>query len=370
MNGLLPAPKSDFIGLEDKVHLATGGEPPLLVRHRDAFENFAVDKARGMDGYAQHWTVVDQVRALLAPHFGLAADEIALIGNASEGIVKALSSIDWTEGDNAVVCELDYASGRYAFAGLARYGVGIRLIPGNGWRVETTDLLAACDERTKAVYVSQVNAMTGQLVNIAELSGALAGTPTILILDASHAMGVVPVRADLADFTVSSCYKFVLGIHEGVFAWNRKRRPNFLPFGVGWAAANPEEKTRGYQLKSDARRAEFGNAGHLGAYLLQHSLHYLNSFGIKAIQEHAQTMVQRLIASMAAAGCDVMTPNVPGEQAGNAAFVCRNTQDFVKKAAADGILVWGDNNRIRASAHLFTTRADVDYFLERMPGYL
>ena len=46
MNGLLPAPKSDFIGLEDKVHLATGGEPPLLVGHRDAFENFAADKAR------------------------------------------------------------------------------------------------------------------------------------------------------------------------------------------------------------------------------------------------------------------------------------------------------------------------------------
>ncbi len=370
MNGLLPAPKSDFIGLKDKVHLATGGEPPLLVRHRDAFEAFAADKACGMDGYAQHWAVVDEVRALLAPHFSLAADEIALIGNASEGIVKALSSIDWKKGDNAVVYEQDYASGRYALAGLARYGVEIHLVPGNGWRIETSDLLAACNERTRAVYVSQVNAMTGQLIDIAPLSGALADTPTILILDASHAIGVVPVRADLADFTVSSCYKFVLGIHEGVFAWNRKRRPNFQPFGVGWAAANPEKNSRGHKLKPDARRAEYGNAGHLGAYLLRHSLHYLNAFGIEAIQEHAQTMVHRLITSMAASGCDVMTPNVPGEQAGNAAFVCTDTQEFVKKAAADGILVWGDNNRIRASAHLFTSRADVDYFLERMPGYL
>ena len=34
----LPAPKSDFIGLEGKVHLATGGEPPLLQAHRQAFE--------------------------------------------------------------------------------------------------------------------------------------------------------------------------------------------------------------------------------------------------------------------------------------------------------------------------------------------
>ena len=34
----LPAPKRDFIGLEGKVHLATGGEPPLLQSHRAAFE--------------------------------------------------------------------------------------------------------------------------------------------------------------------------------------------------------------------------------------------------------------------------------------------------------------------------------------------
>ncbi|HMA13188.1 MAG TPA: hypothetical protein VKP12_00285, partial [Kiloniellaceae bacterium] len=53
----LPAPKSDFIGLEGKIHLATGGEPPLLVRHRDAFERFARDKAGGYDGYWTHWKV-------------------------------------------------------------------------------------------------------------------------------------------------------------------------------------------------------------------------------------------------------------------------------------------------------------------------
>jgi len=367
---VLPAPKSDFIGLEDKIHLATGGEPPLLVRHRESFEAFAADKARGMDGYDQHWAVVDEARALLAPHFSLAADEIALIGNASEGIVKALSAIDWAAGDNAVVCERDYASGRYALAGLERFDVEIRLVPGNDWRVETDDLLAACDTRTKAVYVSQVNAMTGQLVDIEPLSTALAGTPTILLLDASHALGVVPVRADLADFTVSSCYKFVLGIHEGVFAWNRARQPEFLPFGVGWAAASPGERADRYRLKPDARRVEFGNAGHLGAYLLRDSLQYLERFGIDAIQAHAQTLARRLAAGMAANGCEVMTPQAPGEQAGNAAFVCPDTKAFVEKAEADGIYVWGDNNRIRASAHVFTTETDVDFFLEKLPGYL
>ena len=272
----------------------------------------------------------------------------------------------WTSAEFAV------ANNRAAnaLAGLARFGVEIRLVPGNGWRVEPCNLLAACDARTKAVYVSQVNAMTGQLVDIEPLSTALTDTPTTLLLDASHALGVVPVRADLADFTVSSCYKFVLGIHEGVFAWNRARRPDFLPFGVGWAAASPGAHGDHYLLKPDARRVEFGNAGHLGAYLLRESLQYRESFGIEAIQSQAQTLARRLVAGMTANGCEVMTPDAPGEQAGNAAFVCMETGAFVKKAEADGIYVWGDNNRIRASAHVFTTEADVDFFLERLPDYL
>ena len=98
---VLPAPKTDFIGLEGKVHLATGGEPPLLVRHREAFDAFASDKARGMDGYDQHWAVVDETRTLLAPHFALAADEIALIGRRGRGAARPWIVVDVRLGGRA-----------------------------------------------------------------------------------------------------------------------------------------------------------------------------------------------------------------------------------------------------------------------------
>ena len=370
MTRALPAPRSDFIGLEDKIHLATGGEPPLLTRHRDAFETFATDKARGMAGYANHWRVVDAVRAQLAPMMGLTSDDIALIGNASEGIVKVLSSIEWREDDNVVVSERDYASGRYALASLGDKGVEIRTVPARQWRIKTDDLLLACDARTRALYISQVNAMTGQLIDIAPLSAALEGSSTVLLLDASHALGVVPVRGDLASFTVSSCYKFALGVHEGVFAWNQHRHPNFIPFGVGWAAASAGDRADEFRRKSGAERVEFGNAGHLGAYLLRESLEYLSSFGMNAVNVHAQSLCRQWIAGMEANGLKVMTPSAPGEQAGNAAFVCEDPKAFVAKAEADGIYVWGDNGRVRVSAHLFTTREDVDIFLENLPRYL
>jgi selenocysteine lyase/cysteine desulfurase len=370
MSQALPAPKSDFIGLEGKIHLATGGEPPLLKAHRQAFERFALDKAGGIAGYGRHWEVVNEVRERIAHWLRLEPGDIALLGNASEGIMRVVSSFDWQTGDNVVVPELDYASGRFALASLKRKGVKLRLVPADGWALSTEKLLEACDERTRLVYISQVNALTGQHADMAAISAALCGTPTALLMDSSHALGAVPVPGDLADFTVSCCYKFALGIHEGILAWNHRRWPEFTPLGVGWVSATAEAIPGEYRLNDDATRAEYGNAGHLGAYFLRESLDYLDNYGIDAIAAHVRMLSGRLIEGMVAMELDVMTPTETKSRAGNAAFTRSDTRSVVQRANEDGILIWGDNGRIRASAHLFATTGDVDIFLDRLPGYL
>lgn len=367
---ILPAPKSDFIGLEGKVHLSTGGEPPLLKAHQQAFERFAADKAGGYDGYWRHWDVDDAVRRSLARMMNAEPGDIGLVGNASEAIMRVVASLDWQAGDNVVVPALDYASGRYGLGGLAPRGVAVRLVPGRGWWIEIEDILAACDDRTRLIYLSQVNALTGQHLDITRLSQRLEGAPAILLVDASHALGVVPVDARPCDFVVSCCYKFVLGIHDGILVWNRRRRPDFVPFGAGWASATPGESPANYRLKPDARRVEFGNAGHLGAYLLEESLAYLEAFGIESIAAHARALATRMIAGMTDLGLEVMTPEEPEHHAGNAAFVSADPAGLTARAATEGIFVWGDNGRLRASAHLFTTEEDVETFLERLPALL
>lgn len=368
--GHLPAPTSDFIGLDGKIHLASGGEPPLLVKHREAFEVFARDKSDGYDGYWTHWKVDDEVRATVARLMRLEPGDIALTGNASDGIMQVVSGFDWRPGDNVVAPELDYASGRFAFASLKQRGVELRLVPARDWVLAEDELLAACDDRTRLVYVSQVNALTGQHVDLEKLSAGLEVSPAALLVDASHAFGAVPLRGDLADFTVSACYKFALGVHDGILAWNRRRQPDFAPGGVGWASATSGATAGDYVLKPDARRFEYGNAGHLGTYLLRESLAYLESFGIEAIAAHVRALAERLIAGMADLGLEVMTPAGETNHAGNVCFRCADPEAMMRLAAEDGILVWSDNGRVRVSVHLFTTQADVETLLKRLPGYL
>src|SRR3546814_7415636 len=123
-------------------------QPPLLKRHRDAFEAYAGDKAAGSAGYHRHWRVGLEAKALLARLTGLPAEDHALIGSTSEGIARALSAIPLAAGDNVVVSEIDYAAGRHAMLRLASLGVEPRVGKGRGWRIEarsgehTSELLA------------------------------------------------------------------------------------------------------------------------------------------------------------------------------------------------------------------------------------
>ena len=107
-----PAPKSDFVGLDEQgVYLATGGQSPLLERHRDAFERFMTNKAGGELGFLAHDAVTTDARGLVGRLTGLPAGDNVFVGNASEGIARVIASIDWRDGDNVVVSQKDYASG-------------------------------------------------------------------------------------------------------------------------------------------------------------------------------------------------------------------------------------------------------------------
>lgn len=360
------ADKNDFIGLAGVTHLATGGEPPLLKAHRAAFEDFARDKADGQNGYRRHWLVAEEVRTQLAQLTAMTSDDVALTGSASDGISLVISSTDWKAGDSIVTPAVEFASGRYGAARLAKLGVEVRLVPSRNGRIEIEDLLKACDASTRLLLVSQVSYLTGQQIDVARLSESLKDRETALLIDASHALGVVPVDARLSDFVVSCGYKWLLATHTGILIWNRERRPDFEPLGVGWNSATQGEQLGQYQLLESAGRAEIGNPNHLDTYLMRTSLDYLLAIGIEKIAANARTLGGELRRELVGLGAKIMTPEPEHERAGNIAFVHHNFEEIMQALAAQRILVWGDSGRVRLSVHAFVNADDIAQFLAQV----
>lgn len=188
-----------------------------------------------------------------------------------------------------------------------------------------------------------------------------------MLVDASHSLGVLPVEGRLCDFLVASTYKFLLGPHTGILAWNRRRWPRFEPTAIGWhgAVGNPDPGR--YDLLPDARRAEIGNSNHLSVYLLKESLDYLSATPVDDLEHHVLSLGGKLLKGLGALNVTLLTPEADCERGANISFLHPAPRRLAELAAGKNILVWGQAGRVRASMHLFVEGADIERFLAWLP---
>ena len=362
--------KDDFIGLDDQVHLCAGGETPALKSHQDAVARFFRDKARGEDGRDQFEETYLKCKKRAGRLFNVSPEEIAFLSSTSEGVNLLAHALDWEPGDNVVVADVEFPSDVLPWTRLERLGVELRLVRHRNWQVSVSDLESHIDSRTRVVAVSLVSFLTGQRQLLHELSRAVRSTGAILSVDATHAAGVVPVEAGLADFVMSSCYKWLLGAHGvSIFYWNRSRLPDLNPPFLGWhtpATLTGWRHPTRYEPRPDAGRFEPGNPSWISVYILENALSYLSRVGVPEIESYVLDLSEKVLHGLAELGLEIMTPSRPQERAGNACFVAPREKAVMRWLDDRGILIWGDSQRIRVSTHLYNTADDVEAFLETL----
>lgn len=355
-------PKSDFIGVEDVAHLAAGGETPFLKRNADALLRFALDKSRGMPGRSNHYRLYAETKEILAELMRVEASDIAFLGSASEGVNVAALAIDWQPGDNVVVEDIEYPSVVYPWA--RGRGVEVRVVPTSGGDSDPAALAAAVDGRTRLLAISQVSYLSGVRHDLAALRALVDRVGARLLVDVSHALGVVPVDASLCDIAVSCCYKWILGAHGvGICAWNRRRWPQLEPAQIGWSSVamrgRPTDRTA-YTLKEDAGRLELGNPAFPSLYAVHGGASYLRAAGIERIEAHILDLGERLRQGLVELGLPVLTPAPAERRAGNICFSTADGPWLHDGLFARGVLVWEGEGRVRISVHGYNDQGDID----------
>lgn len=363
-------PKSDFIGLEGIVHLCAGGETPMLKTHRTAIDRFLADKALGELSRERQAATYRRCKEKAAGLLEVKPEEIAFLSSSSEGINLVAHALAWQPGDNVVVCDVEFPSDVLPWTRLQKQGVEVRVVSQRNWAITLEDIAAAMDTRTRVVNVSYVSYFTGQRLPLEALSEMVRARQALLVVDATHAAGAVPVQASYADILVSSCYKWLLGVHgAAIFYWNQERLPNLEPPFLGWhtSASLPDwQEPVHYTLKPDADRFVPGNPGFISLYILENALDRLLSIGLPAIEKHVLALSGRVWAGLRQEGWELMTPGEPDQRAGNICFTAPNIEAITHGLAERGVLVWGSGGeagRVRVSTHLYNTEEDVEQFL-------
>jgi len=368
--------RSDFLDLEGITHLYTGAECPMLVAGAAAMQDYARQKSRGEAGRVRHAAVAAECKAALARLHGagVSAEDIGLVASASDGINQVCGTIDFAPGDNVVVNDLEFPSVALPWLRLRERDVEVRVVRRKEWDISTEALLAAVDGRTRLVALSHVSFMNGLRHDVESIGKALEGTSTLFLMDTTQSLGVLPVSATVADFVVSSTYKWLLGTHGlGVLYWNRARRPDVEPGAIGWysiADTFAPLREGSYTLKPDAGRFETGFVSYPAIYALHAAVPRLLEVGVGRIAVHVLALGEQVIKGLDALGLEVMTPRAAGRRGASVSFSHPRAVEVGAALAERNVLVWAGDGRVRASTHLFNDAEDVARYLEALAAVL
>ena len=360
MPGLIP--KTAFIGIDHVAHLATGGEAPVLRANLEAATRFLLDKGDGMPGRERFFITADRARTALAARLGGRPEDVAFLGSASEGLHVASEGIDWQPGDNVVVSQSEFPSVLLAWQRLRPRGVEVRQV-GREAVVAPDEIADAVDGRTRVIAASHVGYLTGARHDLRRLRVLADRAGARLVIDASHALGVVPVDGALCDVVVACCYKWLLAVHGvSVFYVNSRRWPELGAPWVGWHSTYRDEDWRrrtDYRMRDDGSRFEAGNPPFLPVYVLESALRTLDGLDVRAVEAHVLALGGTLRAGLVKLGLPVLTPEPPEERAGNIVFASDRCLEVEQALRELGVLVWAGDGRVRLSVHAYNDEADV-----------
>ena len=370
--------KNHFAGLENIVHLSAGGETPMLHSHREAFENFIRDKGCGERARTLLHDTMLKTREQCGELLNVSASDVSFLSSASEGINIVAYGLDWQAGDNVVIADVEFGSGVYPWTMLQQKGVEVKIVRHKDWQISIADIEAQIDSRTRLVLMSHVSMFTGQRIPLKPLADAVHEKGAALVLDATHALGVVPVDASCADVVVSSCYKWLLATHGTAVFYCNPNRMNELkaPF-LGWASAATAGGWRDpltLTEYTDGRRYMPANPNYLGIYILNNALNNLLPLGKDNIEQHALSLTGRLRDGITKLdldrlGISIMTASDEQHRAGNICIMSDRVDELSAQLKDQGVLVWGtygSDSRLRISAHVYNDESDIDACLDAL----
>lgn len=342
---------------------AAEGLPPLAVR--DALDEYWLQKSSGSSGRRRHYQVQAEAEAAVAQLLGAQPDDITLLGNASDALNHLADAIPWRPGDEVLVSDLEFPSNVIVWLRLRSLGVKLVVVPTANGETHLEDWTSRITPNTRVVSTSQVSYKSGtQIPFLPALSAAAHAAGALFVLDATQALGRVPVSIEGVDFLVASSYKWLLATHGlGIVYMAPALRQAFPEPTAGWYSVEKlftPDRFETYTAKKSANRLQAGMPNFPALYALNASVRFLLDLGIPAIDAQLKPLVAQLRAGIAAQGRNLLTPPGPEFASGIVAFEDSNPESLTAALAGKGVITWGGDGRVRVAVHLYNDESDIE----------
>jgi selenocysteine lyase/cysteine desulfurase len=356
--------KQQFALPEGVSYLDTAAEgiPPLAAEA--ALAAYWREKSRGTPGRKKLYEELRETVNTGARLLGTDAENIAFLSHTTEALNLLANSIVWRAGDEVLICDLEFPSNVVVWLRLRSLGVKVVVVPSSEGRVEMEAWKANLSERTRVVSVSKVSYKSGtRIPYLEELAAEAHAVGAIFCVDATQALGRVPVPLNGVDFLAASSYKWLLGSHGvGLVYASPRLRELVTPASMGWFALEElfhPHRFETYTPKRGAAALQAGMPNFPGIFALKAGLECILKPGVERIDQELRPLVTALRNGLVEQGWQLLTPPEERFASGIVSFEHPRPQPFAARLAEEGVIVWGGDGRIRISVHLYSEEEDV-----------
>jgi len=341
-------------------------------------------------------------RRAVAHFLGCDASEIALMQSTSHSLGLLSLALPLEKGDNVLICDLEYQASVVCWkAAMDKIGFELREVKTKGGRVTAKDFEKYIDENTKVILLAAVQEINGFRADVKEIGELAHRYGCYYIVDGIQEAGALSVNVkELGMDIYCAGGKKWLGNPFGMgFLYMKKDLLKVIkpPYYSYYDIQVPESFGDYLDYLEDPRRHPFddyvlaedmsvfetgGHGNFLGAMALKEAIHVLEDVGIENIEKHNIELNKYMYKSLSEMGLCMQSPgeekhmssivvfnfdglkdnNVEKERA--LLHFLRERNIFATVRCSTGL------GGVRVSFHYYTTKEDVDIFLNAVKEFI
>ncbi len=354
------------------------GPPPNVVKAARANWLARLDE-QPMDlflrEYEESWF---KARASLAAFVGADAEGMILVPNATAGMNLVADSVPLASGDEILLNDHEYGAVLRIWDRKAKEtGAEVRTVtlptPLNDPAELVECFKKSFTPKTRILVLSHITSPTAITLPIKEIAAAAKEQGILVCVDGPHAVAQLPLDLQSlgADFYTASCHKWLCApLGSGFLYVAEPYRKQIRPAFLSWGRLRPNSPKEWYE--------EFiwlGTADYAAYLAIPTAIDFLESIGLVRFrtQTHAMARYVRHRLESFGGGEPLVRDSsqwygnmahVPIPVIGDAAALQRKLWDQYRIE----VPIWSFGERVfaRVSCHLYTTREQVDYFIEAL----
>jgi selenocysteine lyase/cysteine desulfurase len=390
--------QAEFPGLKNRHFLDAACVSIMPARAHEAVVEFSerlVDPT-ARDATEHHiWMdgLREQAPREVARMLGCEQSRVALIESTTHGLNIAAQSIPWREGDEIVMCDLEFLQVAIPFVKLAeRREVKPVFVKHVDGVADVDAFRGAVGPRTRAIVLSSTQWSNGYRIDLAGLAELARSRGAWLVVDCIQQAGAVPVEHEGVDFLIAGGHKWLNApMGTGFMVLSERALAELEPASWGYLALEAPEggwgryfstpsitPDRAYEFMRGAKRFEIGGTSNYpGTIALGKSVELVNEIGIGVAAERVWTLGDRLIEGLRRLDVDLQTPFPRARRAGIISFTRGSRErdlDCLDHLLDQKICVahryTSHTGGIRVSVHYFNDEDDIDRLLAETAAHL